>query len=86
ITKAFIRVKEKLGLKKEAILYGLRHTFATELFGKMEDGELAFALGHKDTAMLYRHYGHMETKGRAIAEKLDTLLNGDTVAQAVPEP
>ncbi len=77
--------RNKIALKGKVIAYGIRHTVATELLKKdVPDAKVAFILGHKNTAMLYHHYGHLDTASRSIAEELDSTINGDGAAPAKP--
>lgn len=40
--------------------YGMRHTFASNLLiGNVSDTKVARWLGHSDTRMVHRHYGHL---------------------------
>lgn len=53
---------------------GYRHAFATDaLEAGVPDAHVAELLGHTSTAMVYRHYGHLTAKGRALRESLDRV-------------
>ncbi|HEY7313489.1 MAG TPA: tyrosine-type recombinase/integrase [Gemmataceae bacterium] len=89
LTKSFERLKAILKgkgkIKGNPILYGIRHTVATELLSKnVPDAKVAFILGHKGTEMIYRHYGHLDATSKTIAEELDRTLNGDAGTPAGP--
>lgn len=59
----------KVGVK--AIPYGYRHTFATDALAQgVPDAQVAQQLGHGSTAMLHRHYLHLGSKARVMAEAL----------------
>jgi len=41
-------------------MYGMRHTFASNLLiAGVSDVKVARWLGHRDTRMLHKHYGHL---------------------------
>lgn len=67
---AMRKASQKAGLPRK-ILYGLRHTFATDaLAAGVPDAQVAELLGHSSTAMLHRHYSHLGTKRKVMAEAL----------------
>lgn len=62
--------KKKLNLEK-VILYGYRHTVATDLLLRGEsDAMVAAILGHKGTAMIHRHYAHVQSGIKQMSETL----------------
>lgn len=53
------------------IAYGYRHAFATDaLASGVPDAQVAELLGHTSTAMLHRHYSHLSTKTKVLADAL----------------
>ncbi|HZV06465.1 MAG TPA: tyrosine-type recombinase/integrase [Gemmataceae bacterium] len=86
LTQAFGQLKKRLGIEGP-ILYGLRHSLATELITKdLPEAKIAFILGHKDTRMLHHHYSHLDSASKRIAEELDRTINGDGAGPAAPAP
>lgn len=70
LVKAMIRLRKRAGLDK-GILYGYRHTFATDaLANGVPDAQVAALLGHSGTAMLHKHYSHLTGQARALREAL----------------
>jgi integrase len=63
------RLCRKAGVK--IIPYGYRHTLATDALAQgVPDVHVAQLLGHGSTAMLFRHYAHLGTKAKVMAEAL----------------
>ena len=63
------RLCREVGVK--AIPYGYRHTFATDALAQgVPDAQVAQLLGHSSTAMLHKHYAHLGSKARAMADAL----------------
>lgn len=55
-------------------LYGLRHTFATDLLtAGVPDAHVAALLGHRSTAMLHRHYNHLSGNAAVLRGHLKML-------------
>lgn len=76
LSAAFKDLKKKLKLPGNPILYGIRHTVATELLlADVPDAKVAFILGHANTSMLYHHYGHLDAGVKQIAEEMEKALN-----------
>ena len=52
------QIKEAGG--KPITMYGMRHTFASNLLiNNVSDVKVSRWLGHSDTRMVHRHYGHL---------------------------
>ncbi len=63
------RICKRAGIK--VIPYGYRHTLATDALAQgVPDAHVAQLLGHGSTAMLHRHYAHLGTKAKVMAEAL----------------
>lgn len=73
-------------LTGKGILYGLRHTFATELLSAgVPDAHVAALLGHKGTAMLHRHYNHL-TGNAAVLRSHLAHVKGPQSGTGTPPP
>lgn len=60
VCSRFRRLRQKLPHLKDAIAYAYRHSFATDaLTSGVGVAQVAELLGHRDTAMVCRHYGHL---------------------------
>jgi integrase len=62
IRKAFQHSLIECNIDKPMTMYGLRHTFTTRMIKTRPDIPLkviAAILGHKDTRMIDKHYGHL---------------------------
>lgn len=60
ICSRFRRLREKLPHLRDAIAYAYRHSFATAALTRgVGVAQVAELLGHRDTAMVGRHYGHL---------------------------
>jgi integrase len=65
---AMRKAAQKAGLPGK-IAYGYRHTWATDaLAAGVPDAVVAEMLVHSSTAMLHRHYSHLATRGKLLAE------------------
>lgn len=54
------RLREKLGLPAGTVAYSYRHTWTTDaLCAGVDVATVAELLGHGDTSMIDRHYGHL---------------------------
>lgn len=61
IVRRMQRMRDRLKLPDEITLYAYRHTFATEsLLAGVPIAEVAALLGHTDTRMVSRVYGHLD--------------------------
>ncbi len=68
-TKVWRRMMKKLSLAggKEITMYGMRHSFASNLLiANISDVKVARWMGHGDTRMVNRHYGHLLSYDDAI--------------------
>jgi len=73
LVKAMISAREKAGID-HAIAYGYRYTFATEALSRgVSDALVAELLGHSGTAMLHKHFAHLEAKGAVLRQALDQV-------------
>lgn len=70
------RASEKAGLPWKCA-YGYRHGFATDaLVGGVPDAHVAELLGHKGTVMLHRHYSHLVSHTRVLADAAAKVRKG----------
>lgn len=80
--KAWKRVKELGGLPSELAFYSLRHNFISTLVANPAWSlhDVARLAGHKSTAMIEKHYGHLSARAKAsaIAEMENTVAMGCT--------
>ena len=68
--RRFKRIRESLGIDKSLKLYSYRHTYATEaLVNGASLAETAELLGHKDTRMVSRTYGHLDQHSNHMLER-----------------
>lgn len=59
--------KKDVKLEGRGIMYGFRHTFATDLLEQgVPDTHAAALLGHTSTVMLHKHYSHLSSKSAAL--------------------
>ncbi len=63
-----------VAVKGRGIMYGFRHTFATDLLEKgVPDAHAAALLGHKSTTMIHKHYSHLSSKAAALKVHLQHI-------------
>ena len=68
VGQKFRRIRDKLGLPKNIVNYSYRHTFATEaLVKELPIQTVAELLGHKDTRMVSKVYGHLSQNRKYLA-------------------
>lgn len=67
------QISKRVGFR--VIAYGLgRHSFATKaLCVGVPDAVVAALLGHKSTAMIHAHYGHVSQQGRVLKDALGKM-------------
>src|SRR5262245_15089222 len=69
--QAMARAQRKLGLAARPMVSGYRHAFATDALALgVSDAQVAELLGHSDTGMIHKHYGHLSARSRALKEAL----------------
>lgn len=72
IIKSLRGVSKKLGIR--VIAYGLRHSFATRaLVAGVPDAIVAELLGHRGTAMITAHYGHVGSHSRVLRDAAEKV-------------
>lgn len=70
--KRMVQVSEKCGV--HATAYMGRHSFATRaLCAGIPDAVVAELLGHRGTAMVGKHYGHVSSQSRVLKAAVDRL-------------
>jgi integrase len=71
----FERVSEKVGHK--VLSYGYRHAWATRALALgIPDTHVAAALGHSSTAMVHRHYSHLDANARLLNDVVEKVAAG----------
>lgn len=66
-----IRMREKLGLPAEVVAYSYRHTFTTDALARgVGTAAVAELLGHANSAMVAKHYSHLDQKPDHLRESL----------------
>jgi len=72
--QAMARVEKKLNLTKRPMVSGYRHGFATDALAQgISDAQVAELLGHADTSMIHKHYGHLSARSRALKDALNRV-------------
>jgi len=68
------RLKKKLGIKEPVYAYGLRHAFATyALRAGVNTATVAELMGHVDTTMVSRVYGHLAKADDHLMDAMNQL-------------
>jgi integrase len=67
------KATKKLKWQEGLVIYGLRHTFATNFLQQFpnEIEYLRVLLGHKDYTMIFEHYGHLIDQHQAAFKRLE---------------
>lgn len=77
IGRAVVKLRRKLGLPETVIAYSFRHLLATDLLvGGISDATVAAVLGHTNTRMVNRNYGHANAKARELRAAVDAVRGG----------
>jgi integrase len=71
--QAKFKETKKLKWQEGLVIYGLRHTFATNFLQQFpnEIEYLRVLLGHKDYTMIFEHYGHLIDQHQAAFKRLE---------------
>jgi integrase/recombinase XerC len=78
INYAFTKLRKRLGLPKELLPYSFRHTFTTNALLKgIGIAAAAELLGHTDTSMVSRHYGHLDQHQKHLRDSLRKVRGED---------
>ncbi len=68
----FWRLSKRVGRRVTAYMF--RHSYATRALAAGEsDAHVAALLGHMSTQMVWRHYAHLSSQGRALRDAADRL-------------
>lgn len=89
--------KKDIKLSGRGILYGFRHSYATELLEQgVPDAHAAALLGQRGTVMIHKHYSHLASKAQSLKvhlKHIGTVVGEEAVlttagdeAQTPPEP
>jgi len=74
VIRELLAVSERVGFR--VIAYAQRHTFATKaLAAGVPDAVVAELLGHTGTAMVAKHYGHLNQRSRELREAVEKVSN-----------
>jgi len=58
------------------VAYSFRHTFTTDgLSTGVSGAVMAEILGHRDTAMIDRHYGHLDQRASVVREAISRTVS-----------
>lgn len=75
----FRRIREKLGFGKEATAYSLRHQFTTSaLEAGVPIATVSELLGHRDSAMISRVYGHLADRHEHLRDAAAKIRPDDS--------
>jgi integrase len=84
---AFARIRRRTGFGPECTAYAFRHAFAVSALRRgVSATDLAAQLGHKDTRMIERVYGHLDQQHEAMRRALrPTAEPSPTMGQGVEQ-
>ncbi len=75
LSESLRELRRRLGIQQPITPYSYRHSFATaHLERGAPEAHVAALLGHSNTTMLHRHYGHLDSKLQTLRQ---TLNGGD---------
>src|SRR5690606_35712005 len=64
-------LRDKLDLPSGVCAYAFRHTFTTDaLESGIDTSTVAALLGHTSTAMIDRHYGHLDQRSHHLKQSM----------------
>ncbi len=73
------RVRNKLGMGKEVVAYGLRHLFATDGLDRgVPIATVAELMGHASTKMIAERYSHLADRHEHLKSALGVIRGDDT--------
>jgi integrase len=65
------RLRRKVGLPEDTVVYGLRHHFGTQaILNNVELKTLSQLMGHEDTRITEKHYVHLEGQLDHLADAM----------------
>ena len=77
----FRRIREKMGLRDDIFAYGYRHRRCTELLkAKVPVAFVVEVMGHKDSKLIFHHYGHLAKDSVSIREELNRVAASSAAA------
>lgn len=69
------RLRRKLGIKEPVFAYGLRHAYATDaLLRGINTATVAELMGHADTTMVCRVYGHLSSQRKYLISTVNEII------------
>jgi integrase len=76
ISEVVGRLRKQVGMTERLTPYNYRHNTATQLLlAGVPDAHVAQILGHTNTAMLHKHYGHLSKFMKPLVDALDNVVN-----------
>jgi integrase len=85
IKDAIRKLRNRLGLPEKFVATSFRHGFTTDgLLNGLGAETMAQLLGHTDSSMVNRHYGHLDQKATFLRGELRKLSEGRRISESSP--